>query len=151
MLHFTFCCILYFVPIAESLGPDTNMIVTNALYFKGLWKKSFDEGSTSVRCFHSPSRGCVNVNLMQNDDTYNYKFSGELNAHVVELPYTDDKYSMVIVVPNNKDNLRVLAKDMLHVRFNNLIDKLEPTEILVALPKFDMDYTTDVALALKKV
>lgn len=78
---------MFFFYVLDNFRNDASILITNALYFKGLWKHAFDEQRTTVKCFVTPVKECVKVNMMQNIETYNNKFAGELDSHVVELPY----------------------------------------------------------------
>lgn len=64
------------------------MVLANALYFKGMWKKSFDTQSTALKCFRSMRKACVNAAMMQSTDIFNYRFIEALDAQALELPYS---------------------------------------------------------------
>lgn len=74
--------------VIDTLDPNSIMVLANALYFKGLWKKSFDAQSTALKCFHSVRSACVNAAMMQSTDTFNYKFIEALDAQALEIPYS---------------------------------------------------------------
>lgn len=74
--------------VSGTLDPNTQLLLTSALYFKGRWLKSFDRGATRVRCFHVPQHGCRNVPMMENTSKYRYAYVTPLDADVVELPYS---------------------------------------------------------------
>jgi len=140
--------------INEIVGPqtliaDTTIVLANALFFKGKWKTAFDVKSTKVKCFNSPTRGCVNTPLMQVADTFNYNQIVDLNAHAIELPYQDDKYAMLVLIPSSGNNIRILARDMQHAKFSGILDQLRPTDLVVELPRFELEYSADLIQFLK--
>ncbi|KAJ3639326.1 hypothetical protein Zmor_002691 [Zophobas morio] len=135
--------------LGSSLYPETAMVLANALYFKGKWRTEFDPNSTKDQCFNSPTRQCVNVSMMQLSHSFNYNFNIDLNAHAIELPYEDDKYAMLILLPTNGNNVRTLGKDMQHAQLHMVIDALKPTELILEIPKFEIDYQIDLVEFLK--
>ena len=77
--------------VVEQIHEDSAIVLTNAIYFKALWARQFDEDATVVKCFHSTRRGCINTHMMQVVDNFKYKTFNKM-AHVVELPYDVMKY-----------------------------------------------------------
>lgn len=74
------------------VGPDTHMILTNAIYFKGTWLKEFSEPATIAKCFHSQPNTCTSTYMMTQLGEYNYGYVENLNSQVVQLLY-DVSYS----------------------------------------------------------
>lgn len=75
----------------DSIKPSTSIILANALFFKGLWEKSFSRESTSRSCFHHPSKpkNCYHTYMMDASDTYNYAEwkLNEFEVKAIEIPY----------------------------------------------------------------
>lgn len=127
------------------------MIVSNALYFKGQWLNAFSEDSTTIKCFHTTNKDCIHVEMMQNVDTYKYSYIQDLQSHVVDLPYDDGKYAMLLIIPKEMNFIRTLLKDLQHTRLSTILKMLEKQEIQLSLPKFEIDFETDLVPALKRV
>ncbi|XP_017772391.1 PREDICTED: uncharacterized protein LOC108559574 [Nicrophorus vespilloides] len=134
---------------SDYVRPDAGMVVMNALYFKGLWKKSFDHKQTVVKCFQMPNRQCVNAYMMQNTDNLNYKLIEDIDAHALEIPYSDDKYAMLILLPRVKNNIHALIKDLQHASFRNIVDKLEMAEVQFEIPRFEIEFSTELSRPLQ--
>lgn len=81
-------CTVVFV---DSLAPDTRMLLTTAVYFKGTWRNSFDKTATRSRCFNVPNFDCQNVPLMESDGIYKYAEVPALDAQVIQIPYAVSK------------------------------------------------------------
>ena len=64
------------------------MVLTTATYFKGVWKKAFDEKATKPLCFEVPKEGCYLTPFMKNKDKYNYTLVPALDAEIISIPYT---------------------------------------------------------------
>mgnify|MGYP005985021929 FL=1 len=58
---------------------------------------------------------------------------------------------MLILLPTNGNNVRTLGKDMQHAQLHMVIDALKPTELILEIPKFEIDYQIDLVEFLKPV
>lgn len=55
-----------------SIGPDTNLVLANAAYFKGLWENKFDPADTKQEVFYiTPSKKTF-VEMMHVEGTFNH-------------------------------------------------------------------------------
>ncbi|KAK9889266.1 hypothetical protein WA026_004545 [Henosepilachna vigintioctopunctata] len=125
--------------IGDNLFEDSTIVIANALYFRGKWKTSFNSKETLMKCFDIPNIGCKDVPMMQKTDSFNYNMLPYLNAHAVEVPYQDDKYSMLLLIPSAGTNIKILARDMQHAHFESILNSLKPTEIMLELPRFEIE------------
>lgn len=66
-------------------------VIANALYFKGIWKKTFDPLRTSEKYFRTPTNNRQPVEMMQNIETYNYRYFSDIDTDIIELPYSVSK------------------------------------------------------------
>ncbi|XP_074112441.1 serine protease inhibitor 88Ea isoform X2 [Cotesia typhae] len=88
--------------IQDLLAPDaidesTDLVLTNAVYFKGLWGRRFEAANNKKDIFYGSKNSIVTY--MRQNSTFNYMVSEELGAHVIELPYKGDEISMYIFLP----------------------------------------------------
>ena len=91
---------------ADSFGPClpptwecTRLVITNAIYFKGLWKEKHDfaRSDTSKRVFHLADGGMEFVPMMQQERELEYHETEDYQA--VELPYQGDRLAMLVLLP----------------------------------------------------
>lgn len=68
------------------ITPETELLVTNALYFKSTWKHEFDPSLTHGDCFYKDGV-CNKVAMMDLQAELNYAYVDNLRAHALELPY----------------------------------------------------------------
>ncbi|XP_043487510.1 uncharacterized protein LOC122514639 isoform X1 [Polistes fuscatus] len=137
-----------------SISADTSLILTSALYFKGRWQLSFYKKAGFNGCFYVPKIGCQNTDFMANTAEYRYGNIESLNADVVEIPYTDGKTVMLIILPNNKEidqNLTVLSKDLSYVSMSALLANIYLTEVNLIIPKFSIENKLDLKSVLKSL
>lgn len=58
---------------------------------------------------------------------------------------------MLILLPSEKSSVRSLTRDLQHDRFISILEQLEPTELSVEIPRFEIDYNTGLEDYLKEV
>ncbi|KAF6161124.1 hypothetical protein GIB67_007765 [Kingdonia uniflora] len=96
----------------ESITNKTKLLLTNALYFKGIWKEEFDESSTKESKFYLLDGSFVEAPFMTTyADQIVHSFT---DFKGLRLPYkvTDDtkELSMYIFLPHKKDGIWDLVK-----------------------------------------
>ncbi|CAN7943939.1 unnamed protein product [Ixodes pacificus] len=83
--------------------------------------------------------------------TMNYCALPELKSQAVQLPYSGDRYSMVIVLPNDRAGLPQLIGALSVRTLLTLLKKLSPHEVELRLPKFELRTSYKLVDALKKL
>lgn len=58
---------------------------------------------------------------------------------------------MVVILPGEKSNVQTLTRDLQHDHLVSVLSQLEPKEILVEIPRFEIAYSTDLVQYLKQV
>ena len=120
-----------------SVTPDTRLVLTNAIYFKGDWDEPFRISYTEDEDFHLSATQTVKAPLMFRVGDYNYFDDGTLQA--LELPYQTGELSMIVFLPNKYDGLPALEKSFTAENAQKWLAQLHYTEkIHVTFPKFKM-------------
>lgn len=130
--------------IREILGSGdvtdaTRLVLTNAVYFNGTWKKPFSKYHTQPRPFTGVS-GNSNVPIMAQTDSFDYARAG--NVQVIELPYDGD-LSMVVVLPDGSGDLTAVERK-LGKRYDDWMAALRPTSVDLWLPRWTMSSRLDL-------
>lgn len=121
------------------LSPDTRLVLTNAIYFKGTWEWEFDKSDTREQDFKITPTNIVKSPMMFMEPkkaTFNYLYNE--NLQILELPYKGDKLSMMILLP---------TKDLGSIEDNLTVENLESWKSqmqeerldAIHLPKFEFD------------
>ena len=122
----------------EMLTEDTQLVLVNAIYFKGNWRYPFDPDITGDRPFHLTADRQINVpTMMQNED---FKYLEDDTKQVLELPYKWGELSMVIVLPKKVDGLAAVEKALDMQTLAGLLGRARHREVSVYLPKFKIEY-----------
>lgn len=131
------------------LNDMTRLVLTNAVYFKGTWAKTFDKSLTSVQEFHVDSVESVQAPFMQmTGEAAQFPYADTPDAQVLELPYAGDQLSMLIVLPTTQD-LSALENSLSPAKLASWQAALSKQRVDVYLPKFTFDtkYTLNDALS----
>ncbi len=115
-----------------TLTPDSRLVLTNAIYFKGQWAARFDPARTSNASFHT-NDAVVQVPTMR--QTGRFGFAQEPDATVLSLPYVGDSLAMTVVLPNDR-SLAALEAELSPATLARWTAALHTTEVAVALPRF---------------
>lgn len=127
--------------IIEQINDGARMYLINAIYFKSNWKTRFDPAKTYKSTFHLANGSTVQTSFMTNNDV-DLKVAFNNDATVVELPYSNSKYGMVVVMPDEDLNNFALGLDS--AKWNALMGGLMSVRSNITIPKFKFSYGTDL-------
>ena len=144
--------------IQDLIGPGvlsrhTRMVLTNAVYFKAKWQFLFEAESTKKGIFHIAADKHVDVAMMNMRMYFPLAMAKEVK--VLSLPYDYGTVSMVIILPNRKDDLRKIEAGLSATTLNRWLASARVREVSLSLPRFktrcDFDLrSTLMALGMKK-
>jgi serpin B len=120
------------------LNPMTRLVLTNAVYFKGMWFDTFKKENTKKGKFRVSKSNIITADMMHKYGV-SFKFLEDKDIKVVELPYLENKYSMFIFLPSEKSGISALEKHLTVKQVEKWLNglKYELLETL-AIPKFKM-------------
>jgi len=116
-----------------SIDRLTRLVLTNAVYFKGLWLKQFDKKATEDKDFKVRPGGTIKIPMMIKGAEFNYAETDQLK--ILELPYEGNELSMLIFLPIG-DDLEVLENSLTVEKLSEWKKLLRREEVIVCLPKF---------------
>ncbi len=129
------------------LSESTIMILINAVYFKSIWQTEFLAKDTKVEKFLAASGDSVNVNMMNNEIKTHY-FEDEL-AQVIEIPYENNKASLLVILPKDKNIVDIKAFDYRYLTKASLAFGLK--DVMLGLPGFKLEVDYELSDAMKKI
>jgi len=121
-----------------SVGPETRLVLTDAIYFQGAWEYAFDSWRTREGPFHLLDGSHVQVPLMHLEDVYLPYAEGRIEGvryQAVELPYTQEELSMVILLPALA-GFRTFERALDAERLEGILRELRSWEVHLVMPKF---------------
>ncbi|MBQ6772909.1 MAG: serpin family protein [Synergistaceae bacterium] len=124
--------------------PDTQMILTNAVYFNAKWSREFNEKKTQDKDFDSFGNKIKVPMMMQ----YNKFLYAESNGtKIIKLPYEGRMSMLVILPPEGKTGLEDLTPE----RFAKLTQSLSRYEVDLWLPKFKTEESYELKNLFEKL
>lgn len=145
-----------------SLTSDTKLVLVNAIHFLGTWKYQFNSSLTKSREFHIHKYGSnatttkatgtkketVKVDMMSAERNFTFCRLDGIAAEMLKLNYTDDRLSMLIVLPDKKDGLEEVLKNFREFnqrtqRTSNSSDRCSNKQrvlpAIISIPKFKIE------------
>lgn len=138
----------------DSLRDNPVMMLANAVFFQGTWQTAFDPLLTQDNaCFYADaSEPCHKVQMMETMGSFRSKLIHELEATLLEMPYNDGRFSMLILLPERRDGMQELMRNIVFANLLHVLNSdLEDSEYVVSIPKFSIEYNTDLVPVLNKL
>lgn len=132
-----------------SLDQTTRLVLTNAVYFKGVWTEPFDVKVTKDVAFHVTSRQENQVPLMFRKGVYRYT-AGE-GLKILELTYGKGDLSMLVLLPDAIQGLADLEAKLTPDNLNRWLMEMQRHEVEVYLPRFKLDAQFDLGDLFKSM
>ena len=124
--------------ILNTISPDAVLYAINALYFKGDWKHRFDSSNNKELPFYPDNSSFQSVTMMHQQENFEY-FSNEEFSSVV-LPYKEDQFNMVLLLPNENKNTEDIISSLNWESWQNWQQNYSVAKIALTLPKFTFSY-----------
>ncbi|KAM3840047.1 serpin B6-like [Vipera latastei] len=135
----------------------TKLVLVNAIYFKGNWANQFNKNQTEERPFHINKNETKTVQMMFRKGEYNVTTISDYRISILELPFGDDDFSMIILLPDetedNSMGLEKLEREITHEKLKEWIkpEKMIPREIELSFPKFKLEEEYDLKPVLRNM
>ncbi|KAJ4435298.1 hypothetical protein ANN_17908 [Periplaneta americana] len=120
------------------LNDLTRLVLVNAVYFKGFWKRQFDAARTRPGPFHLNSKEEKTVPMMHLKAKFGYTESDELDSKILEMPY-------------QANGISKLEEKLAGSNLSEILKHLPVREVEVTMPKFKLEETTDLNEILQKM
>ena len=131
----------------RSVTPDTRLVLTNAIYFKGDWQTQFAKAETAPEDFHLSATNSIKVPMMHRSGSFGY-FAGN-GFQVLAIPYKGDELSMVVLLPNQVEGLPALEGSTTAAGLQRWTSRLRSTpKVNLSLPRFRMTGSFELNRAL---
>jgi serpin B len=133
---------------AGVLSADTKLVLTNAVYFHGIWSDPFKKERTKEEDFHLTTTDTIKVPMMHRWAEFRYGAVDDLQ--ILELPYGDGSLSMFALLPKDISGLEDLEAKLTFQNLQRWMTSVEhEDEVKVYLPKFKTTSQFEMADTLK--
>jgi serpin B len=120
-----------------DITPLVKLVLTNAIYFKGDWVKTFDKENTQEAQFYQSNKSVSLCSLMYAKDDFKY---GQFDGYqAIELPYSGDDLSMVVLLPKRETSLKQMLQSLNIKELDSQLRALKNQQVELWLPKFKLE------------
>jgi serpin B len=126
----------------NGVNPNTELVLTNAIYFKGQWKTKFKWWRTRRADFNISNKDKVEVRLMHL--TKVFKYCENEKMQVLELPYKSEELSMLVLLPKGIEGIKQVEDTLKTENINTLLSEMWNAKVDVYFPRFKMMWGTFV-------
>ena len=123
-----------------GVDPATVLVLTNAIYFKGVWMIKFEKKDTELADFAISAEKKVQVDMMHLKE--DFKYYEDEKMQVLELPYKSDELSMLVLLPQEIAGIKKVEDTLTVENLNVLLSKMQAEKVDVYLPKFKIVWGT---------
>ncbi len=136
--------------IADGLSVNTVMALLNAIYFKSVWKYTFNSTLTREASFFPYDGDTKKVMMMKMKEDIHW-FSNDQFSSII-LPYEEERFEMVLLIPNGN----YITSDIINNLSVDFLAQIEEEgaiyeDLEVYLPRFRTEYDIDLKIALESL
>ena len=130
--------------IRELIPPggleDGNLVVVDAIYFKGMWVLQFHKDATRDEAFYLEGGRKMQTPLMHRyTELRHFQANG---YQAVDLDYRGGDLSMLVLLPDKKDGLRDLEARLSARMLHDCVARMLVRDVKLFLPRFRMTWGT---------
>uniref|UniRef100_A0A3P9KCC3 Serpin B6 n=1 Tax=Oryzias latipes TaxID=8090 RepID=A0A3P9KCC3_ORYLA len=132
-----------------ALKAATNLVLVNAIYFKGTWNRPFMNSETRDSRFKLTMIRSKSVKMMKEKSVFRLGFVQKVNCQILEMPYIENELSMLIFLPK-QGGLKKLERVLTCERFMEWThpDQMPLTYVKVKVPRFKLEETYNLSNVL---
>ena len=138
---------------ASFLSPSTVLFMLNVIYFNGIWKHPFDYHHTTKGKFYITRDKVVEMDMMKTKQYLRYAdVSERYRYRILEIPYTGEKISMYILLPDLMSDLGYVESHLTSVDFQDVLqNKMRKYQVDVSIPRFQIRQHLNLRSILSKM
>ncbi len=125
----------------EPMKDDMALMLMNTVYFKNQWEKPFAEDGTTKMPFYGLDKE-TEISMMRQQDRFAYAETDEYQ--IIRLGYTGNSYEMCIWLPKDMDICKKWSDAEYLTKLSNTEVDEEYREVLLSMPKFELEYSTEL-------
>ncbi|XP_021508082.1 serpin B12 [Meriones unguiculatus] len=139
----------------EAIDNSTVLVLVNAVYFKAKWEKHFDCENTVDEPFFLSENEKKTVKMMNQKGRFQIGFIEELQAQILEMKYTVEKLSMLVLLPScSEDNVKSLQELEKKISHEKLMawsssENMSEEPVAISFPQFIMEDNYDLKSVLQ--
>lgn len=132
----------------KSKESNSLMIMFNGMYFRGSWKTPFRKPVPET--FYRSVKEKTQVSMMKTHGSFKTGSLPGLDSTAIEIPYSDGRYALLVILPRARDGLNRLVADLPGTPLSEFQSVLQYKNVDVSIPSFYVETTTKPVAALAK-
>ncbi|XP_006839612.1 PREDICTED: alpha-1-antitrypsin [Chrysochloris asiatica] len=137
------------VDLIKELDESTVFAMVNYIFFKGKWKKPFQEEHTEDADFHVDEATTVTVPMMRRLGMFNVHYQEELSSWVLHMDYMGNVTAIFILPEQGK--MQQLEAGLTMDSFHKIVDHKYMRSAKVFLPKVSISQSYNLKELLGKL
>jgi len=134
---------------ASMIDPNTKILITNAIYFKGAWLNKFDKKKSNSDLFFAIDENVYSVNFLHISEQLLYFENDKLQF--ISKPYQDSVMSFCILLPKNQFGIEAIEKKMNAGFLDSILNNAWVNKTIVAIPKIKLESSCMLSEALGNI
>ncbi len=134
--------------ILDFLSPDTDVILANALYFKGKWKEKFKAQNTMQDNFYKLDGEIADKWFMRTSQDLIYAESEDGKIRMCEIPYGNGAFVLDIVLPDKDMDFKSFIDEFSGETWETVFTYKNTHKVNLFLPKFKIESGLNLKKAL---
>ncbi|NP_001099089.1 serpin peptidase inhibitor, clade B like [Bos taurus] len=127
------------------------LVLVNAVYFKGQWQEEFKKENTVEEKFWLNKDTSKPVQMMKQTNHFKFVSLEDVQAKILEIPYTGGELSMMVLLPDEVDGLQEVEDQL---TAEKLIEWTSPQnmgnrEVDLYLPRFKVEESYNLVPTLQ--
>ncbi len=132
------------------LKRETPLVLTNTVFFKAEWMTKFEPQNSRVMPFFVAASESVPAVMMTKTES-GIKYLKESDLEIAEIPYNDNRMSMLIILPQKGTDLGNIEKKLDHIKFSEWAIFMSPRKVRLTMPKFKCEQSFELGETLKEL
>ncbi|NWU97156.1 A1AT2 antiproteinase, partial [Upupa epops] len=135
--------------LVKNMDPQTVMLLTSFVFFKGTWEKPFNPDDTVEREFFVDAETTVKVPMMAQMGSFDLYFDEKLSCTVVRLHYNGSATAFLVLPAKGK--MKQLEQTLVKETIQEWSDHLFQSQMSLYFPKFSISGSYEITNILKKM
>ena len=125
--------------LMDEISPDSQIIIANALYFKGKWKEKFLPEKTRINVFKKMDGSVVNKRFMSTSQDFLYGETEDERVRLCEIPYGNGAFVLDLVLPVDSIDFKGFIEGLSGKEWWNMFTYQKTHKVNLFLPKFKIE------------